>query len=54
MPNWLQKQLMQAYLSKDRQQIVFLNRCWFQFWNKEHLKSNFPDEVPFNRNHPTL
>lgn len=35
MPKWLQKQMMQAYFLKDRHQILFLNRCWFEYWSKE-------------------
>ncbi|WP_147635461.1 cortex morphogenetic protein CmpA [Risungbinella massiliensis] len=54
MPNWLQKQLMQAYHSKDRYQILFLNRCWFQFCNKERSKPSFDGDISFNRNHPTV
>jgi hypothetical protein len=35
-PNWLSKQLMQAFQKKDRSQIRFLNRCWFTFIKKEY------------------
>ncbi|WP_124726473.1 cortex morphogenetic protein CmpA [Staphylospora marina] len=31
MPSWLVKQLMRAFLAKDRRQIRFLNECWFQY-----------------------
>lgn len=45
MPNWLQKQMMQAYHLKDRHQILFLNRCWFQFWRKEQEKRRRNEEL---------
>jgi hypothetical protein len=40
MPNWLSKQLMQAFRQKDRGQIRFLNRCWFTFIKKEFQEKN--------------
>jgi len=31
MPKWLVKQLMRAFLDKDRRLIRFLNDCWFRY-----------------------
>ncbi|MBP1930039.1 cortex morphogenetic protein CmpA [Ammoniphilus resinae] len=34
MPEWLRKQLMRAFLGKDRRQIRLLNDCWFIYKQK--------------------
>ncbi|MFC7441626.1 cortex morphogenetic protein CmpA [Laceyella putida] len=31
MPSWLIKQLMHAFYTKDRRQILLLNHCWFHY-----------------------
>ncbi|WP_156942536.1 cortex morphogenetic protein CmpA [Alkalihalobacterium bogoriense] len=31
MPYWLKSQLKQAYMQKDRYQILLLNQCWFYY-----------------------
>lgn len=35
MPYWLQKQLRQAFLKKDRYRILVLNDCWYFYKNIE-------------------
>ncbi|WP_143414527.1 cortex morphogenetic protein CmpA [Halobacillus massiliensis] len=29
MPRWLQKQMSNAFLNKDKYQIKMLNQCWY-------------------------
>ncbi|MCT8136579.1 cortex morphogenetic protein CmpA [Anaerobacillus sp. CMMVII] len=31
MPDWLQKQLQNAFLEKNRHQIRLLNQCWYYY-----------------------
>ncbi|WP_139193078.1 MULTISPECIES: cortex morphogenetic protein CmpA [Anaerobacillus] len=31
MPDWLQKQIKNAFLEKNTQQIRLLNQCWFYY-----------------------
>ncbi|WP_100523513.1 MULTISPECIES: cortex morphogenetic protein CmpA [Bacillati] len=38
MPEWLRKQLMRAFLGKDRRQIRLLNDCWFVYKEKSNSK----------------
>lgn len=35
MPLWLKRQLMKAFYTKNRRQIVLLNDCWFIFLEKQ-------------------
>lgn len=42
MPKWLIKQLMQAFLEKDRRQIIFLNQCWFEYHNQGKIRLDAP------------
>jgi hypothetical protein len=46
MPNWLSKQLMQAFRKKDCNQIRFLNRCWFTFIKKEYDEKSSKNLFP--------
>ncbi|RXT05197.1 cortex morphogenetic protein CmpA [Ammoniphilus sp. CFH 90114] len=39
MPEWLRKQLMRAFLGKDRRQIRLLNDCWFVYKQKNTDRS---------------
>jgi len=36
MPQWLSKQLMQAFYNKNRKQIRLLNDCWFFYYQSVH------------------
>lgn len=38
MPSWLKKQLRQAFLQKNHEQIIMLNDCWFFY--KKMFKNN--------------
>lgn len=38
MPYWLKKQLRQAFLQKNRYQILVLNDCWYFY--KKLMKEN--------------
>lgn len=39
MPKWLMKQLMKAFLHKNRRQIRLLNECWFTYQQNQHWQS---------------
>ncbi|WP_152667771.1 cortex morphogenetic protein CmpA [Aneurinibacillus tyrosinisolvens] len=35
MPHWLRRQLMRAFHTKNRRQILLLNDCWFSYREKQ-------------------
>ncbi|MCP1359231.1 cortex morphogenetic protein CmpA [Aneurinibacillus migulanus] len=35
MPQWLKRQLMKAFQTKNRRQILLLNDCWFLYNEKQ-------------------
>lgn len=39
MPNWLIKQLKQAFLYKNRREIRWLNQCWFSYHEKQQSQT---------------
>lgn len=39
MPNWLIKQLKQAFLYKNRREIRWLNQCWFSYYEKQQSQT---------------
>lgn len=48
MPEWLQKQLIVAYLTKNQRKIRLLNDCWF-FYHNEIVEA---DPVKANSERP--
>ncbi|WCK54995.1 cortex morphogenetic protein CmpA [Aneurinibacillus sp. Ricciae_BoGa-3] len=40
MPHWLQRQIMKAFLARNRRQVLLLNDCWFLYLEKQGKRTS--------------